>query len=89
MIGMADYISWSLQAENKQAGSCAEILPMKVSMVVAEMLKLFIFQSVKIMQSFLFRSFLRRQWKKFIILHILEKGLLDKQDSLLLVLDES
>ena len=58
---MADYISWSLQAGNKQAGSNAEILPMKVSMVVAEMLKLFIFQSVKIMQTFLFRSFLRRQ----------------------------
>ena len=58
---MVDYISWCLQAENKQAGNSAEILTMKVSMVVAEMLKLFIFKSVKIMQTFLFRLFLRRQ----------------------------
>ena len=35
---MVDYISWCLQAENKQAGNSAEILTMKVSMVVAEML---------------------------------------------------
>ena len=44
-----------MQVENKQVVSSVEIFPMKVLVVVAEMLKLFVFISVKIMQTFLFR----------------------------------